>query len=217
MANIRDERELVWSAWFAESFAEQYDELLERLDPEQPQVPPNEWWDNWQTIFLGFAALQLAATAQASAQEAMLAGVGVNWDAVLGASTEWAQRYGFDLVRGINANSAEAIQRALQGFYSGNLSYDDMTGQLAAWFGPMRAEMIAITETTRGLEQGLQIYQQQLNAQGISTDTRYNAEPGACPICAPDNRRRLSAGWSGGYPPRHPRCRCYTEIVVLAS
>ncbi len=78
---------------------------------------------------------------------------------------------------------------------------------------PVRAEMIAHTESVNAYQGGLLGFGRETGA----TKKTYEALAGACPICAPLDGETVGIDetFSNGVdrPPSHPRCRCNTYIV----
>lgn len=215
-ARLKDRTEAEWAALLAGVLSDQYDELLEQLDPNNPNPPSPTWWDKWGTTLMAALGVSLLNLSQVATESAVnYYGVGVDWDAVLQASQDWATRYGYDLVRGINATSQAGLQKLLSSYQSGTIDYDTLVQMLSNQYGPTRAASIAATEVSRGFEQGIDIYQDQLEKLGMQTDRVWLTAVGACPLCEPMHGRLESEGWPEGPPPRHPNCYCYTEVVVL--
>lgn len=205
-----------WSAELASILSDQYDSLAEQLNPQFPNNPPNDWWEKWRTEIAAFLGISLLQLSQLSAEDAVATyGIGVDWDAILNASQEWVSGYNFELVRGINATSEAALQGLLNDYYAGRIDYDTMLGMLETRFGPTRAASIATTEVTRAYEQGIDMYQQELDGLGLDTDRVWITEAGACPYCEPYDGVLESEGWDDGPPPLHVSCRCSSEIVLL--
>ena len=143
-------------------------------------------------------------------------GIGVDYDDVLNLSSKWASDYGFELVTNINANSQRALQAALQDFYSGKLDYNGVVNNISGYFSPVRAEMIASTEISRGFSQGGELYEQQLRQMGYNTDIIWYTQEGACEICKPNHKQlKRRNGWTVAGVPAHPRCRCWEEVLIL--
>lgn len=212
----KDRAEARWANGLAGVLSDQYDDLAGVLDPSAPANPPADWWEKWRLALVASLGVGLLDLSHAAAQSAVERyGIGVDWDAVLQSSQQWATQYSYELVRGINATSQAALQRMIQQYYSGSVDYDTLLNMLASQYGPTRAASIAATEVTRGFEQGVEIYQQELGRMGIQADRIWYTVDGGCPICRPFHGRLKSEGWSAGPPPVHPNCKCYTEVVVL--
>jgi hypothetical protein len=218
LSPFKDDAEERWAAWLAGTFEEQYGSLLEELDPQQPKDPGNDWWQGWIALMAGFAVADLQRMSEEGAFSTIEhTGVGVDWDVVLGQSENWASTYGFGLVRDINATSQQALQAGLQRYYNGEIDYATLVQQMSSRYGPVRGAMIASTEVTRGFERGVDIYEDELRRQGMQTDRVWWTEAGACPICEPNHGILRSQGWTISGAPAHPRCRCWTDLVLVGA
>lgn len=153
--------------------------------------------------------------------------IGVDWALVNEAASEWSRRYTYDLVRGITDHTREALQRAVGDFFEEGLTRGDLEGRLSSLFGPVRAEMIAVTEVTRAAAEGQQGLVSEVAAQGIEMVDAWSTRNDelVCPICGPLHGRDAD-GYGPGRtpywihplsgqryekPPAHPRCRCSDE------
>ena len=113
--------------------------------------------------------------------------IGVDWALVNEAAAEWSRQYAYDLVRGITAHTREALARAVSGFFEEALTREELVGRIGGLFGPVRAEMIAVTEVTRAAaegQQGLVTEAAALGIEMIDTWSTRNDEL-VCPICGP--------------------------------
>jgi ribosomal protein S2 len=81
---------------------------------------------------------------------------------------------------------------------------------LSSLFGPVRAEIIAITEVTRAAVEGERAMVAEVAKQGIQMVAVWNTNNDeiVCPICAPLNQKKQGEAWTFP-PPAHPRCRCW--------
>lgn len=165
-----------------------------------------------QSIFLASAAQLLEAQP-----------VGVDWAVINDRGTAWAGDYSFELVRNLNETTRTTLQREVSRAMDQGLSIGDIRSRLAPTFGPVRAELIATTETTRAATEGQREFIAQLETLGVRTIASWLTaqDERVCPICMPldgivrENGvyRHPDGGVFGG-PPAHPRCRC-AEIFDL--
>lgn len=144
-------------------------------------------------------------------------GIAANWRLVHAQARSWAELYAYDLIRGINATSLDRVSAAVAAWVETGTALDVLIDQLTGVFGPVRAEMIAQTETTRAYAQGsLDAYR----ASGVVSQMEWltGNDEFVCPICAPLNGQRtgLDGEFAPGIslPPAHPRCRCRIAGVV---
>ena len=141
-------------------------------------------------------------------------GVGVDWALINRRAAEWARQYTFDLVRGINGNTRAALQEKISAFYTERLTMDKLRELIEPLYGPVRAEMIAATETTRAAVNGELGVVTELRNVGIEMVSVWNTSNDdiVCPLCGPRNQKRQGDGWNDP-PPAHPRCRCWLNHI----
>jgi hypothetical protein len=141
-------------------------------------------------------------------------------EAINGRALTWAQTYTYDLVRGINETTAAALRDAFGVFNSTpGMTRAELEALLEPTFGPVRASMIAVTETTRTASEGVAARQQYLRDAGYNLTRiwRTNADDLVCPICGPLNGK-AEADWGAvGPPPAHVNCRCATTLQLLGA
>jgi len=135
--------------------------------------------------------LRDAATVGAAATVARLAnsGVAVDWTLANAEAVAWAQAYTFDLVKGIDATTARLLQREIAAWVQAGTSLGELQAMLTPIFGPVRAEMIAITETTRAYAEAAERSWEAVNRQygePIVRGKRWltNNDERVCPICS---------------------------------
>jgi HK97 family phage portal protein len=121
------------------------------------------------------------------------------------------------LVKLINGSTQQAVLNATATVLeTPGMGLKDLFRILTPAFGAYRAELIAVTETTRALSQGVMMVQDELAEAGIPMRrvwTTANDEL-VCPICGVLNGVP-EIDFQGEYPdgsPAHPNCRC--EIVL---
>ena len=138
-------------------------------------------------------------------------GIDVDWTLPNQSAADWAKTYSYDLVRGITGNQREALNRYVPEFYENGWTLGDLTDKLSFWFGPVRAEMIAVTEITRAAVEGERQEVDELKQHGISMKPLFNTSNDelVCEICGPLNQQEITN--DGDYPPLHPRCRCWVN------
>lgn len=132
------------------------------------------------------------------------------------AITRWAREYTFELVKGINTNTRKTIADSLTWYYSNpGTTIGELSDMLTPTFGPVRAEMISVTEVTRAYSQGVEVASNELKQLGIETEEVWetNDDELVCDICGPRDGKVKGDGWSDP-PPAHPRCRCWERIQI---
>ena len=166
-------------------------------------------------LVLILLALIGAATANTLQRGAAL-GVSLSIDDINRAAQTWARDYSFNVVRGINETTRQAISNAVQQYASTpGMTVDDVARLLEPTFGQRRASTIATTEITRAYSQAAQITQGQLADRGVITKQRWVTwrDDRVCPICAPLHN---TYDWDTSFifgPPAHVNCRCWLETV----
>lgn len=143
--------------------------------------------------------------------------VGIDFDLINTRAQTWARNYTFDLVKGINANSQTSLQQYVSNFFEQGVTKGDLENQIARLYGPVRGEMIAVTEVTRASVQGELAYGDELTKLGLTLvpiwQTRNDGT--VCPLCEPNNGKRQGDGWTDP-PPIHVRDRCWLTYEVVS-
>jgi len=133
---------------------------------------------------------------------------------------EWARSYTYDLIRGLVDTTRTLVQQATSTFFeTPGMTLGDLNRLLEPAFGPVRAEMIAVTEVTRADSMAVNQQQQLLAEQGVEMRRIWNTRHDelVCAICGPLNGLP-EEDWKIMFPdgpPAHPRCRCGVGLSVL--
>lgn len=149
--------------------------------------------------------------------EAVATGLYPDVAAINRAALEWAASYSYELVSGLTETTRDIVRHAMTSFLSTpGMTVGDLRAMLEPAFGPMRAEMIAITEVTRAANQATRVYQEMIREWGLDLARvwRTSNDERVCPVCGPNEGR---AEWDWTFPdgpPAHPRCRCWTTLEV---
>lgn len=215
--NNRDEIEARLARLLGRVNRETYNRLSELLG--DPPKLDNITEDVWREIQANYETTLMPEMESIfmEAANGMLdnVGIGVEWDLINRRASDWSRRYTFDLVSGINDNNRRVLRESVGDFYEQRLNLGGLQDRLRSTFGPVRAEMIAITETTRAASQGEEAYANELRRQGAELVAIWNTSNDAitCPICSPRNGKQQGDGWEYP-PPAHPRCRCWLTYTV---
>jgi len=195
--------------------------------------PPNI--NNLTPAFWESAAKELVAAIQPLLVEAQIEqaqeilddnpAIGVDWAVVNKEAMDWANKYTFDLVKGINDTSRELLQSSVSSYFEQEMTIGQLEDLLAPSFGPMRAEMIAVTEVTNAASHGESDVLHQIQEQGIEMEATFetNDDEKVCDICGPLDGKvadgfdddgepywvHPDSGEKYGPPSLHPRCRCW--------
>lgn len=194
-------------------------QLLSYLgDPPDLMRVPVGFWDTTGSALL-IAIRPVLEDIYLTQAEAMLGmvPVGVDWALVNAAAASWIRVYGGQLIKDITETSRQAVGDAVGDFFEDQLTMGELTGRLERIFGPVRAEMIAATETTRAAVEGERETVSELEKLGIKFVEIWQTENDelVCPICGPLHNKVEGDGWTkADGPPAHPQCRCWTNHEV---
>lgn len=125
----------------------------------------------------------------------------------------FATQYRFDLIKGITETTRRQVSQAITNWIREGSPLDSLMARLEPVFGAVRAEMIAVTETTRVYSQGNQMAWESTGVVGGMVWETV-ADDLVCEICGPMNDTEIGIGDIDAMPPAHPRCRCRTKPVV---
>lgn len=206
----RSEQEAELARVLAKAQGKERREILSALGspPNFDNLTP-EFWSNYSHALRKEIVPALEKIFLASAQGMLdkTPSIGVDWTLVNKQASEWASKYGFDLVKDLSDTTRTALQAKVAAFYENQLTIAQFAESLEPLFGPVRAEMIAVTETTRAAVRGQAALVDELNKTGIVMEPFFvtSEDETVCPICSPLNGKRVD---ESDFPPLHPRCRC---------
>ena len=136
----------------------------------------------------------------------------------------WAKEYSYELVKDLTERTRQVIQDAQAQFIATRgMTRGDLVALLVPAFGAVRAEAIAVTETTRAYAQSQAAYQEMLEDEGITMQRVWHtlADEIVCDICrslnrvAEDEQGLFHSDFSGrdyDSAPAHVNCRCVVEL-----
>jgi hypothetical protein len=162
-------------------------------------------------------ALASAATSQAVAYAAGL-NIPLDIAKINVAAWAWANQYSYELVSGINATTQALVSQVTAQFIATpGMTVGDIVAALETTFGPIRAQMIAVTETTRAYSQANRITQAMLREMGVETVLIWQTEKDdkVCELCGPLDGLPETEWGGAGEPPAHVNCRCWTTSKVV--
>lgn len=203
----------------------QYRQLLNALgNPPRLENLPMDYFSRMADELQGVVQPELEKiyTKQAAALMGLdkVKAVAVDWDVINERAAQWARLYAGELCKNVADTKKAAIKQQVEGFFRDARSMGDLEASLARLFGPLRAEMIAITEVTRAASEGERGFAAELNKLGLQTTFIWNTSNDEiaddCPICGPRNGKRQGDGWDE-LPPAHPRCRCWPTTEVIPN
>jgi SPP1 gp7 family putative phage head morphogenesis protein len=162
----------------------------------------------------------------ASAQDGValfgeMTNIGLDYTLVNTQAADWARRYTFDLVKGIDNTTRKALQDAIGAFVDvPGFTIRDVVNLLP--YSEKRAMMVAVTEITRAYHEANMFAGRELQKEfpDVVVVKRFytNADDRVCEICGPldgkvvNLEEEFAEGVSG--PPLHPRCRCWSSTTT---
>ena len=153
-----------------------------------------------------------------ASQVLSLAGdISVDWQMANLDASRWAQEYSYELVKDITDATRDKLQKEIASFVENQGTLGELRESLTPTFGPVRADMIATTETTRAFAEGNQrAWKESGFVEGREWRTNNDAIVADCPICFPMNHVSTGIDEPFTHPtlgailiPGHPRCRCW--------
>jgi len=196
------------------------DKLLNYLGdpPNLANVPAEYWQAGWKDIQKDVEPVLVDALLQQADDAMIRIGIGVDFDNVNRAAVNWARQHSEEVMQQIWLRTHEYTLDVLSRYsgvgeviaqgYEEGLTIREISERLERMFSPVRAERIAVTETTRAVVEGERAYVAELERETgqrmIPIWMTANDEL-VCPICAPKNEKPIT---NGDYPPAHPNCRC---------
>jgi len=193
---------------------DQLDGVMRKLgDPPDVNRLDAAFWASAQGQMLADIRPEIERLARESASGIIeRQGVGVDWTLAAERASDWAAEYAGGLVRNIADTTQRVIQKQVARYIEEpGRTIGDLRRALEPYFGRQRAEAIAVTEVTRAFAEGERLVAQEAQAQGMRLEPVWhtNRDSLVCNVCAPNDGKRQSEGWTVGWPPAHPRCRCW--------
>jgi SPP1 gp7 family putative phage head morphogenesis protein len=143
--------------------------------------------------------------------------IGMDYTATNTDAAKWARQYTYDLIKGIDDTTREAVRSAISGFIeTPGMTIGDVMDALP--YGEIRAQMIATTEITRSYAQGNQLAGEAMKKEWPDVEVvkkwYTNNDDRVCDICGPMDGEEvpIDEPFSSGddQPPAHVNCRCWT-------
>lgn len=185
--------------------------------PSMSNIPRDYWQNGWQVIQKDVEPVLLDIfLAQAEGLMAEI-GIGVNWDMVNTAASSWTRQHTEQVLKELFDKRYEHLNEVIPRFYEESWNLGQLQADLEKWYSPIRAEMIAVTETTRAAVEGERALVDRLEKESgvrmVPIWVTMNDEI-VCPICGPRHQKEITDGM---YPPIHPRCRCGVSYEFAES
>lgn len=213
----RDEQERAYAKLIAKLLKTYGGNILEVLgDPPSLDNIPPDFWDEEARRWVGaLAPFGEQVYLDAATQMIAKIPIGVDWTLINERAVDWARRYTFDLVRGLQDTDRRMLQQAIGAYFEQGQTRGQLEERILRSFGPVRAEMIAVTEVTRAASEGEQQVAKELAVGGIEMvpiwQTNNDEIVQECPICWPRHNQPITDGF---FPPAHPRCLPGNTLVL---
>lgn len=136
----------------------------------------------------------------------------VDYDLLNERAHAFARAHSFSLVRSVTETSQRALQEAFGQWIASGEPLPALIAQIEPLFGPVRAEMIAVTEITRVYAESNIIGWREVGVDGMRFQTA--VDDVVCEKCAPFHGQEYELGDVEHTPPIHVRCRCYLQPIV---
>lgn len=192
---------------------DELDKLMDFLGdpPRLANVPSDYWQHGWKDIQQTVEPVLLGIfLGQAEALMGELA-IGVDWDMVNQAAAGWARHHLEDLLHEMYGRRYDHLNEIIPRFYEEGWNLGRLREDLELWYSPVRADMIAVTETTRAAVEGertlVELIQERSGIH-MTPIWQTNNDERVCVICAPKHNQPIT---DGVYPPAHPRCSCWVN------
>lgn len=238
----KEQAEADIQAWVERYWRRQARRVREHLETYYPDrkalgdVPPPD--DFYEDLFEdGEEEQRLIAQLIALLQDAARGGIAlfgrqsllqIDWTLTNTRAAEWARNYTYELVRGINETTREALQAQISAFVeTPGMTLGDLYAGLP--FGQERAQQVAVTEVSRSYAAANQIAGEELKKEfpGVRVEKQWfvNEDDIQCEICgalADLPPVEINEKWTLNdeeyeNPPAHPRCRCWTETFTALA
>jgi SPP1 gp7 family putative phage head morphogenesis protein len=183
----------------------------------------DSFWRNEKNRLLAILLPRLTQMSfEAAKQAAQKAGIGFNPALANANAANWARTYTDSLLDQLGTTSQAGIGELVGKWVeTPGATYGELQKSLMQ-YGAVRAQAIAVTETTRAYSEGeMQAYKQ----EGITHIKWYtNRDEETCPVCRPLHGKVVKIGDEFGKdrkgkpftsPPAHVNCRCSIVAVVI--
>lgn len=138
--------------------------------------------------------------------------VGIDWDIYNEWAIEWARRHTAEVVAQVSRTSMDGFLAEFDEWVRSGKPLPKLTDALKRYYDPVRAEMVAVTETTRAFASvNIQTWGALGYVDGFDWVTAIDEL--VCPICSEKQSQNPHA-LTDEHPPAHVRCRCAVRPVM---
>jgi SPP1 gp7 family putative phage head morphogenesis protein len=193
---------------------------------ELPDLLNATWWDKEIKELLAVLTPLISKGASGGvavhAAELEPLGIAVDWTLPHADAMDWARKYSGNLVKGITKTTKAKLRNDILDWMDSGEHLDSLSRTLTQGYGysRKRAELIAMTETTKAFSRGQIVAAQELERTGrLEYDKQWLTanDDIVCDICKPLNEKRVRGTQTPFHseiagelyaPPAHPGCRC---------
>lgn len=178
-------------------------------------LPPGFWSEQERQLVDLFAPSIVRAMltgASTAGDELIDAGIEVDWSLVDNGVKRAAKEFVENVAQTVTKTNLNAFTVEFAEWLDSGEPLPALTERLAQYYGPVRSEMIAVTETTRAFAEANRITWRQNNVKKFRFNTVVDDR--VCPICEPHNGEIFDIENTDMSPPLHVRCRCYNSPVI---
>ena len=187
--------------------------LLDYLgDPPRLENVPYDYWQNgWRDIQKDVEPILVdiyLGQAQAMMDDV---NIGVDLDQINLTASTWARNHTEQVLMDLFGKRYDHLDEIIPRFYNEGWNLGQLRTDLERWYSPVRAEMIAVTETTRAAVEGERAMVAELEAitgRRMAPIWQTNKDERVCPICGARHGKEIT---DGKFPPIHPRDRCWVR------
>lgn len=207
----RDELERRLARVVGKDLRGELDKLLGLMGdpPDINRIPRDYWQNGWRSIQKDVEPILLDVYLTQAESLMGAVGIGIEWDLINRTASDWARSHTESLLKELFNRRYEHLNTTIPRFYEEGWNLGELRKELEHWYSPQRAEMIAITETTRAAVEGERAMVDELTKEtGVAMIPIWQTanDERVCPICGPKHGKPIT---DGKFPPAHPNCRCW--------
>jgi len=182
-------------------------------------MPEDNFWEDEEELIIAALLALYIETLMAGVEGGILALPAelqalVNVDSINAAALEQSVHFRNAILNGIHVTTRTQVEAVIRQWeIIGNGDIGMLNDMLEGIFSDKRADMIAITETTKAFQNGNQMTWKTLGLYVLFMQWNTQRDERVCPVCAPKDGQIMSI-LSNDVPPAHPRCRCFTSPVT---
>lgn len=179
------------------------------------------FWNNEKLSLLAILRPRLEHMAvEAAKHGAEKAGIAFNPALANASAAQWARNYTDQILESLGTTSEKGIGEIIAKWAETPGATVGQLQQSLSKFGAVRAQAIAVTETTRAYAEGEEMAYKQEGLEEWRWNT--NRDEIVCPVCGPLNNKIVKIGELFAVvkgkeirkPPAHVHCRCFVSPIV---